>query len=160
MFDLWSLLQALDGFMMVALLDGTIVYLSESVHKHLGLFQVSIPGHNPRSLTYTWMHVYTFTHMHTRNTCKLTHAHTHTYTHETYAHSHIRTSHIHTRITPHHTLTHITVGTHRFQHVRPDSWWGLWWSKGSHRESWDIRYGQTILKRCLHSQIELQFSSP
>ncbi len=35
-------LQALDGFLMVALTDGTITYLSESIHKHLGLFQVSV----------------------------------------------------------------------------------------------------------------------
>ena len=31
--------EALDGFVMVALSDGMIVYISESIHKHLGLFQ-------------------------------------------------------------------------------------------------------------------------
>ncbi len=32
-------LQALDGFVLVTLLDGTVVYVSENIHKHLGLFQ-------------------------------------------------------------------------------------------------------------------------
>jgi hypothetical protein len=32
--------QALDGFLLVASSDGTIVYLSESIHHHLGIFQV------------------------------------------------------------------------------------------------------------------------
>ena len=112
MFDLWSLLQDLDGLMMVALLDGTIVYLSESVHKHLGPFQVSIPRHIQRRLTHTHGLMYTpsLTRMH--KSC--THSHIHT---------HITTSHTHTytQITPHHTLTHTTVRTYRFQRVRPDS---------------------------------------
>jgi hypothetical protein len=34
-------LQALDGFLMVTQIDGTIVFLSESIHKHMGLFQVN-----------------------------------------------------------------------------------------------------------------------
>ena len=34
-------LQALDGFLMVTQVDGTIVFLSESIHKHMGLFQVN-----------------------------------------------------------------------------------------------------------------------
>ena len=33
-------LQSLDGFVLVTLGDGTVIYLSESIHKHLGLFQV------------------------------------------------------------------------------------------------------------------------
>ena len=36
------LLQSLDGFLMVIGGDGSIVYISESIHKHLGLFQVII----------------------------------------------------------------------------------------------------------------------
>jgi hypothetical protein len=36
----YPLLQALDGFLLVASSDGTIVYLSESIHHHLGIFQV------------------------------------------------------------------------------------------------------------------------
>ncbi len=35
--DLWP--QALDGFILVALSDGTVEYVSENIHKHLGLFQ-------------------------------------------------------------------------------------------------------------------------
>jgi len=163
--------------MMVALLDRKIVYLSESVHKHLGLFQVSIPSHNSRWLIHTRTHVYTLTHTHRRiytpslthtDACIHPHSHTqmHVYTLITHTdacvhpHSHKHTKHMHTHITPHHTLTHTTVRTHRLQHVRPDSLWGLRWSKGSHRESWDICYGQTILRRYLHSHIILQFSSP
>ena len=37
---MYLLLQALDGFLLVASSEGTIVYLSESVHHHLGIFQV------------------------------------------------------------------------------------------------------------------------
>ena len=32
--------EALDGFVLVLLGDGTIVYLSDNIHKYLGLFQV------------------------------------------------------------------------------------------------------------------------
>ena len=35
--------QALDGFMMVIQIDGTVVFLSDSIHKYLGLFQVCNP---------------------------------------------------------------------------------------------------------------------
>ena len=58
MFDLWSLFQALDGFMMVALLDGMIVYLSEC--PQAPRIQVSIPSHNPPWLTHAHRHMYTF----------------------------------------------------------------------------------------------------
>ena len=37
--------EALDGFVLVLLGDGTIVYLSENVHKYLGLFQVCVYVH-------------------------------------------------------------------------------------------------------------------
>ena len=36
------LLQSLDGFLTVIGGDGSLVYISESIHKHLGLFQVII----------------------------------------------------------------------------------------------------------------------
>ena len=32
--------EALDGFILVVLGDGTIVYVSDNIHKYLGLFQV------------------------------------------------------------------------------------------------------------------------
>ena len=35
-------LQAMDGFLVVLLSDGSIVYLSESIQKHMGLFQVGL----------------------------------------------------------------------------------------------------------------------
>ena len=35
------MIEALDGFVLVLLFDGTIIYLSENVHKYLGLFQVA-----------------------------------------------------------------------------------------------------------------------
>jgi len=38
--------EALDGFVLVALGDGTIVYVSENIHKYLGLFQVHSNVHN------------------------------------------------------------------------------------------------------------------
>ena len=34
------MIEALDGFVLVLLFDGTIIYLSENVNKYLGLFQV------------------------------------------------------------------------------------------------------------------------
>ncbi len=34
-------LQSLDGFLMTCTGDGTIVFLSDTIHKHLGLFQVA-----------------------------------------------------------------------------------------------------------------------
>ena len=39
---MYMYMQALDGFLMVTQLDGTIIFLSESIHKHLGLFQVCV----------------------------------------------------------------------------------------------------------------------
>lgn len=33
------MIEAMDGFLIVLLSDGSIIYLSESIHKHLGLFQ-------------------------------------------------------------------------------------------------------------------------
>ena len=33
--------EALDGFVLVVLGDGTIVYVSDNIHKYLGLFQVN-----------------------------------------------------------------------------------------------------------------------
>ena len=33
--------QALDGFLLVLSSDGVVIYTSESIHHHLGLFQVS-----------------------------------------------------------------------------------------------------------------------
>lgn len=42
--DLMS--EALDGFLMVTQVDGTIVFLSESIHKHMGLFQSEHIGVN------------------------------------------------------------------------------------------------------------------
>ena len=38
--------QSLDGFLLVILSDGTIVYLSESIHKHMGLFQSEHIGYS------------------------------------------------------------------------------------------------------------------
>ena len=35
--------QSLDGFLMVVTGEGTIIYISENIHKHLGLFQVMHP---------------------------------------------------------------------------------------------------------------------
>ena len=45
--------QSLDGFLLVAMGDGTITYISESIHKHLGLFQVCWCTH-----THTHTHTY------------------------------------------------------------------------------------------------------
>ena len=38
--------QALDGFILTALSDGTVVYLSDNIHKHLGLFQSEHIGYS------------------------------------------------------------------------------------------------------------------
>ena len=42
--------EALDGFVLVLLRDGTIVYLSENIQKYLGLSQVQI--------LHTYIHMY------------------------------------------------------------------------------------------------------
>ena len=65
--------EALDGFVMVLFSDGTIVYLSENIHKYLGLPQVFY-------ITYVDVSVYEHVRMYVMFV-RIMYTHTHTHTH-------------------------------------------------------------------------------